>query len=214
MPRQSPDALRFSLSHFAAGRASWKPTGPKSAPTSSCGDVPFVNGIRSLAMDAAASRRTMRITTGSRSAVAAALIAGKRSPSFRPSRSPTRTTASWLAVRPCGGASRSTAPGKKQHLRLKTPIACPIPPRSAAGLAAWIPPSGGFLPAPHTGPRRPLADAPRSDEFPSSVLADSCSAGSLAPPSLRIFPCTYHPCLGMRLGFSYARLWRRKHGHG
>jgi len=138
-PGQSPDELRFFLSHFLPHRTSWSPIGPKSAPTSSCGDVPFVSAIRSPVTDGAASRRTMSITTGSPSVAVTVGVAGRPSrfcPRF-PSLTP--TTVYWLVAKHCGGALRSTAPGKRRRRRSKTLIASPIPPPSAAGLGAWTP---------------------------------------------------------------------------
>jgi len=134
---QSPDELRFSLSHFRPGRANQKPTGRKSAPMLCCVDVRFVNAIQSLAMVAAASRRTINITTGLASGAAAAPIAGRPSPSSRYFPSLTHTTASRLDVSPCGGALRTTAPGKKRHPRSRILIVCLIRPRCGAGRAAW-----------------------------------------------------------------------------
>jgi hypothetical protein len=141
MPEQSPDELRFFLSHFPPRRTSWKPTGPETATRSSCGDARFVNATRSSATGAAASRPTMSIMTGLGSGAVAAPIVGRPSPSCRCFRSLTATTACWLVARPCDGALWSTAPGKRRRPRSKTPIVCPIPPHSAAGLATWTPPS-------------------------------------------------------------------------
>jgi len=132
-PGQSPDELRFFLSHFPPRRTSSKPTGPRSAPTLSCGDVLSVSAIQSLAMGAAASRRTINITTGLGSGAATALGATRPSLSSRRFLCLTRTIACWLVAKPCGGALRSTALGKRRRLRSKTRIACPTPPRSAAG---------------------------------------------------------------------------------
>jgi len=71
---QSPNEVRFCLSHFPSPRTSCsRPIGQRAAPTPCCGDAQFVNAIRSSAMDAAASRRTMSITIGSASGVVAAL---------------------------------------------------------------------------------------------------------------------------------------------
>ena len=141
MPDQSPDDIRFCLSHFPLRRRESKLTGPKSARKLSRGDALFVNAIRSSATAAAASRPTMSLTTGSGSGAVAAPIAGRPSPSSRCFLSLTRTTACWLAVRPCDGASWSTGPGKRRRPRSKTPIVCPIPPPSAAGRAAWTAPN-------------------------------------------------------------------------
>jgi hypothetical protein len=95
-----------------------------------------VSAIRSSVTDAAASRRTMRITTGLASVAVAAPVAGRPSPSCRGFRSLTRATACWLVVRHGGGALWSTALGKRRRLRSKTLTACPIPPRSVAGPTA------------------------------------------------------------------------------
>ena len=143
-PGQSSNEVRFSLSHFPPRRTSSKRIGPRAAPRSFCGNVPFVNMIRSSATDAAASRRTMSITTGLASVAVAAPVAGRPSPSCRVFLSLTRITACWLAVRHCGGALWSTAPGKRRRLHSKTLIACPIPPRFAAGRAAWTAPNRPF----------------------------------------------------------------------
>ena len=132
-PGQSLNELRFFLSHFPPRRTSSKPTGPRSAPTLSCDDVLFVSAIQSSAMGAAASRRTINITTGLGSGAATALVATRPSLSSRRFLCLTRTIACWLVAKPCGGAWRSTALGKRRRLRSKTRIACPTPPRSAAG---------------------------------------------------------------------------------
>ena len=137
---QSPDELRFCLSHFLSRRTSCsRPIGPQAAPKSCCGGAPFVNAIRSSAMDAAASRRMMSITTGLTSGAAVAPVVGRPSPSCRAFRSLTRTIVCWRAVRHCGGSLWNTAPGKRPRLRSGTRIVCLIPPRSAAGRAAWTP---------------------------------------------------------------------------
>ena len=121
--------------------------GRTGAPRSSCGDALCVNAIRSSAMDVAASRRTMSITTGSKSGAVAATVAGRPSPSSRCFLSLTPITACWLDVRRCGDASWSTAPGKRRCPRSKTLIACPTPPPSAAGLGGLDPsqPARSFL---------------------------------------------------------------------
>jgi hypothetical protein len=103
-----------------------------------------VNAIRSSVTDAVASRRTTNTTTRLASGAAAAPVAGRPSPSCRVFHSPTRSTACWLAVRRCGGALWSTAPGNRPRLRSKTLTACLIPPRSAAGRAAWTAPNQPF----------------------------------------------------------------------
>ena len=101
---QSSNELRFCLSHFPHRRTSSKRIGPRAARRSCCGDVPLVNVIRSSATDAAASRRTMNITTGLVSVAVAAPVVGGPSPFSRVFRSLTRTTVCWRAVRHCGGA--------------------------------------------------------------------------------------------------------------
>src|SRR5260370_11251004 len=73
---QSPNTLRFCLSHFPCRRTSSKRIGPQAAPRSFCGDVPLVNTIRSSATDAASNRRTMNTTTGSGSVAVAAPVSG------------------------------------------------------------------------------------------------------------------------------------------
>ena len=141
---QSSNELRFFLSHFPSPRTSSKRIGPRVAPRSFCGDVPLVNTIRSSATDAAASRRTMNITTGLAFVVVAAPVAGKPSPSFHCFLSLTPITACWLVARHCGGALRSIAPGKRQCLRSKILIACPILPHFAAGPTDWTAPNRLF----------------------------------------------------------------------
>ena len=136
---QSSNELRFCLSHFLSRRTSLKRSGPRVAPKSSCGDAPLVNAIPSSAMDAAASRRTMSITTGLTSGAAVAPVVGRPSPSCRAFRSLTRTTVCGRAVRHCGGVLWNIAPGKRPRLRSGTRIVCLIPPRSAAGRAVWTP---------------------------------------------------------------------------
>ena len=115
-PGQSLDELRFFLSHFPPRRTSSKPTGPRSAPPLSCGDVLFVSAIQSSAMGAAASRRTINITTGLGSGAVTALGATRPSLSSRRFLCLTRTIACWLVAKPCGGAWRSTALGKRRRL--------------------------------------------------------------------------------------------------
>jgi len=134
---QSPDELRFCLSHFPSLHTSSKRIGRRAAPKSFCGDVPLVNAIRSSATDAAVSRRTMNTTIGSGSGAAAAPVAGRPSHFFRCFRSLTRTTVCWRAARLCGGALWSIVPGKRRRLRSKILIACLIPPRSVAGPTDW-----------------------------------------------------------------------------
>lgn len=144
-PGQSSNELRFFLSHFPSPRTSSKRIGPRVAPRSFCGDVPLVNAIRSSATDAVANRRTMNTTTGLASGGVAAPVAGKPLPSCRYFLFLTHTTVCWLAVRRCGGASRSTAPGKRPCLRSKIRIACPILAHFAAGPTDWTALSQPFL---------------------------------------------------------------------
>ena len=144
-PWQSSNELRFFLSHFPSPRTSSKRIGPRVVPRSFCGDVPLVNAIRSLVTDAVASRRTMNTTTGLASGGVAAPVAGKPLPSCRSFLFLTHTTVCWLAVRRCGSASRSTAPGKRPCLRSKIRIACPILAHFAAGPTDWTALSQSFL---------------------------------------------------------------------
>ena len=116
-PGGSPHELRFSLSHFLPRRTSSKLTGLATARTSCCGDARFANGIPSLATVAAASRRTMNITTGLGFDAAFALVAGRPSPCFPCSLPPTRTTACWLALRRSADTLWSTARGKRRRPR-------------------------------------------------------------------------------------------------
>ena len=133
---QSSNELRFCLSHFPHRRTSSKRIGRQAAPRLSCEDVRDVKLIRSSATDAAASKRMMGITIGLTFVAAAAPVAREPSPSCRCFLPLTRTTVCWHAARHCGGASSSTAPGKRQCLRSKTLTVCPILPRSAAGPTA------------------------------------------------------------------------------
>src|ERR1035437_7669750 len=82
-PEAEPLRVRSSLSQFPLRRASLPPTGQKTATRSSYAAVQFVNGIRSLVTDGAASRHTTSITTGFGSLAAAAPIAGRPLLSFR-----------------------------------------------------------------------------------------------------------------------------------
>lgn len=134
---QSPNELRFFLSHFLRCRTSSKLIGPETA-TRSCGDALHVNGIRLSAMAAAASRRTMSITIGLASVAVAAQFAGRPSLSSHCFLSLTRITPCWRAVRHCDGAWWNAAPGKTRCLHSKTLTACPMLLQSAAGRAAWI----------------------------------------------------------------------------
>ena len=110
---------RFSISHFPSRRTSdW---------AVSCAEAilrryPFANAIRSSVTDAAASRRTMSITTGLASVAVPVLVAGRPSPSRRGFHSLTRATARWLVVRHYGGVLWSTAAGKRRGPRSKTLI--------------------------------------------------------------------------------------------
>jgi hypothetical protein len=70
-----------------------------------------------LATVAAASRRTMNITTGLGSDAGFVLVAGRPSPCFPRSLCPTPTTACWLAARRYGGVWRSTVLGKRRRPR-------------------------------------------------------------------------------------------------
>ena len=139
--RQSPNELRFCLSHFLPRSTSLKRTGPETATRPSCGDARLVNAIRSSATGAAASRRTTSIMIGLRSVAVAALVAERPSLSSRCFLSLTRITACWRAVMRCGGALWSTAAGKRRRLRSRTLIACPTLPHSAVGRTVWSAPS-------------------------------------------------------------------------
>ena len=134
---QSPNELRFFLSHFLRYRASLKLIGPETA-TRSCGDALHVNGIRSSATAAAASRRTTSIAIGLASVAVAAQFAVRPSLSSQCFLSHTRITACWRGVRHCDGALWNTALGKTRCLHSKTLTACPMLLPSAAGRAAWI----------------------------------------------------------------------------
>ena len=114
-PGQSPYEPRFFLSHFLPRRTSSKPIGLETATRSSCGDARFANGIRSLATDGGASRRTMNITTGLGSDAAFALVAGRASLCFPCSLSLIPTTACWPARRRSAGTLGSTARGKRRR---------------------------------------------------------------------------------------------------
>ena len=141
---QSPNDLRFCLSHFPSRRTSSKRIGRRTAPKSSCGDARFVSAIRSSATDAAASKRMMNTTIGSGFGAVAVPVAERPSPSYRCFLSLTRSTACWFAVRHCVGDLWSTAPGKKRLLHSKTLTACPIPLRSVAGPTDWTAPNRLF----------------------------------------------------------------------
>jgi hypothetical protein len=169
---QSPDEPRFFLSHFPPRRTSSKPIGPATARRSFCGDALFANAIRSSVTDAAASRRTMNITTGLRSGAASATVAGRPSPSCPCFLFPTRITVCWLAFRRCGDACWNTALGKRRRPRSRIPIGRPIPPPSAAGRAAWtalnrqLPFCAKRLPAWLMGWGAPISPIPRRGHYP------------------------------------------------
>ena len=98
-----------------------------------CGNAPFVKtrirlAINGYPQNAAASRRTISITTGFGNSVAVAAPVAYTFTFLPGFRSLTRATAYWLVVRHGGGVWWSTAPGKRQGLRSKTLIGCPIPP--------------------------------------------------------------------------------------
>ncbi len=141
---QSSNELRLCLSHFPHRRTSSKQIGPRAAPRLFCEDVRHVKWIRSSATDAAASKRMMSITIGLTFVAAAAPVAREPLPSCRRFLSLTRTTVCWRAVRHCGGAWWSTAPGKRQRLRSQILIACPILLHFAAGPTAWTAPNRHF----------------------------------------------------------------------
>jgi hypothetical protein len=86
----------------------------------------------------------MNIMTGLVSVAVAAPVVGGPSPFSRVFRSLTRTTVCWRAVKHCGGAWWSTAPGKRQRLRSQILIACPILLHFAAGPTAWTAPNRHF----------------------------------------------------------------------
>jgi len=96
-----PHRLRFSLSHFPCRGTSLKLSGRGTA-TRSCGDALYVNGSRSSATDAAASRRTISIMIGLRSIVVAAPLAGRPSLFYHCFLSRTRITACWRVAMRCG----------------------------------------------------------------------------------------------------------------
>jgi len=144
MPGQSSNEARFCLSHFPSRRTSSKGNGPRAAPRLFCGDVPLAKSIRSSATDAAASRRTMNTTTGLTSVAVAAPVAGKPSPFSRFFLRLIRITVCWRAVRLCGGALWSTAPGKRHHRCSRTLTVCLILPHFAAGPTAWTVPNRHF----------------------------------------------------------------------
>jgi hypothetical protein len=113
--RRNPCEVRSSLSQCPLRRASLPPTGQKTATRSSYADVRFVNGIRSLVMDGAASRHTTSITTGFGFIAAAAPIAGRPLPSFRCFLFLTRISVCWRVARRCCGALRSSAHGRRHR---------------------------------------------------------------------------------------------------
>jgi hypothetical protein len=81
-------------------------------------------------------KQAINITTGLASGAATAPAAVRALLSSRRFLSLTPTIACWLVAKPCGGALRSTALGKRRRLRSRTLMASPIPPHSAAGPAA------------------------------------------------------------------------------
>ena len=113
--RRNPCEVRSSLSQFPLRRASLLPTGQKTATKTSYADVRFVNGIRSLVTDGAASRHTTSITTGFGFVAAATPIAGRPLPSFRCSLFLTRISVCWRVARRCCGALRSTVRGRRRR---------------------------------------------------------------------------------------------------
>jgi hypothetical protein len=113
--RRNPCEVRSSLSQFPLRRASLPPTGQKTATRSSYAAVQFVNGIRSLVTDGAASRHTMSITTGFGSIADAAPIAGRPLPSFRCFLFLTRISVCGRVARRCCGALRSTVRGRRHR---------------------------------------------------------------------------------------------------
>lgn len=113
--QRNPCEVRSSLSQFPLRRASLPPTGQKTATRSSYADVRFVNGIRSLVTDGAASRHTTSITTGFGFVAAAAPIAGLPLPSFRCSLFLTRISVCSRVARRCCGALRGTVRGRRHR---------------------------------------------------------------------------------------------------
>jgi len=140
MPEQRPDGLRFFLSHFPSRRTTWKQTGPKTATRSSCGDAPFVNGIRSLATDTASSRRTMNITTGSGSVAVGAPAAGRLSPSCRPTFGPLHPLQRAGSLPALRRRFEEHCSWEEAAPTLKHPDRVPDP-STLRSLAAWTPPS-------------------------------------------------------------------------
>jgi hypothetical protein len=136
------------------GRASWKPIGPKSVLTSSCGAVPSMSAIRLLAMGAAASRPTIDITTGSGSVAAVARLSEDLHPSpaaFSPLHAlKPPGSLSGLAAALCPtlflGGGDAAVQGPESLAR--SLHASPLGPRP--GLFA----TGAFLPPPNACPRR------------------------------------------------------------
>ena len=141
VPGRSPYEARFFLSHFLPRQTRSKPIGLVMTRRSCCGDARFANVTPSSVTVAAASRRTMNITTGLGSGAAFAQVVARPSPYFPCFLSPTPITAYWLGLRRCGDTSWSTVRGKRQRPRLRTPIGCPIPRPSAVGRSAWTAPN-------------------------------------------------------------------------
>jgi hypothetical protein len=133
--RQSPNELRFFLSHFLDRPTSLKLTGLETVTRSSCANARSVCVIPSSVTDAAVSRRMMNITTGLGYVAVTVLVVARPSPSFRSFLCLTRITACWQGCRHYNGALGSTAPGNKPRLRSRIAIVCLIPPQSAAGRA-------------------------------------------------------------------------------
>ena len=131
-----PHRLRLSLSHFLCHRTSLKRSGRRTA-TKSCGDARYVNGSRSSATDAAASRRTISIMIGLRFAAVAARCVERPSLSCHCFLSRIRITACCRVGMRCGADLQNTAPGKKQRLCLRTRIAYPILPHCVVGRRGW-----------------------------------------------------------------------------
>ena len=133
---RNPCEVRSSLSQSPSRCTSLQPAGQTTATGSFYASARFVNEIRLSVMAAAASRPTTSITTGFGSIVAAALIAGRPSPSFRCSLFLTRITACWRAVRHFCGALWRAVHGRRRCRNSRIPTVCPILPQPAAGRGA------------------------------------------------------------------------------